>query len=209
MTFAAAPTRVLIVDGNPTARAALRRLLAADPALTVIGDAGSGVEALTLATATCPEVTLLEHPSPGGTALVAALSGYTRVLLVTRANGPAAVQAALRAGAHGYLVDGRFSAGQLSAAIRAAARGLTMRTAGRPPGPRSVERFGLTRREREIMELIARGMTNRAIAEQLYLAPKTVRNHINRLFAKLNATSRAEAVHTWVGESQPDPSRPG
>ena len=202
MILAAAPTRVLIVDGSPSARAALRRLLASDAAVSVMGEAGTGVEALAMATASCPDVTLLEHPTPGGADLVAALSGYTRVLLVAHSGGQASVAAALRAGAHGYLVDGRFSPGQLASAIRAAARGVVVRSAGRPPGPRSPERFGLTRREREIVELVARGLTNKAIAEQLYLAPKTVRNHINRLFAKLGVSNRQQAVRTWQSDEQ-------
>jgi DNA-binding NarL/FixJ family response regulator len=197
VTLAASPTRVLIVDGSPSARSALRRLLTGDAAVTVVGEAATGVEALAIATANCPDVTLLEHPTPGGAALVAALSGYTRVLLLAHTGGQTSVRAAIQAGAHGYLVDGRFSPSQLTGAIRAAARGVVMRSAGRPPGPRSPERFGLTRREREVMELVARGLTNKAIAEQLFLAPKTVRNHINRLFAKLGVTDRRQAVHTW------------
>jgi DNA-binding NarL/FixJ family response regulator len=59
------------------------------------------------------------------------------------------------------------------------------------------DRYHLTPREREIMELIARGLTNKAIAQQLYLAPKTVQNHINRLFAKLGVHNRASATATW------------
>jgi DNA-binding NarL/FixJ family response regulator len=207
VTVAAAPTRVLIVDSSPSARAALRRLLTADAAVTVMGEAGTGVEALALATASCPDVTLLEHPNSGGAALVAALSGYTRVLLVARSGGQASVRAAVEAGAHGYLVDGRFSPNQLAGAIRAAAHGLVMRSAGRPPGPRSAERFGLTRREREIMDLVARGLTNKAIADQLYLAPKTVRNHINRLFAKLGVSNRQQAVQTWRTDAEQPAAR--
>lgn len=195
----AAPTRVLLVDDNASVRGVLREMLG-DPALQVVGEAGDGIEALRIATSRRPDVTLLDHRMPlrDGVDVVAALCGYTRVLLLTRSGADDVMTAALRAGAAGYLVHGQFSPGQLATAIQAVARDGRLPVDDQPE-PEHRQRFGLTRREREIMELITSGWTNKAIAQHLYLAPKTVQNHINRLFAKLGARTRAEAIAAWRG----------
>jgi DNA-binding NarL/FixJ family response regulator len=205
VTPAASPTRVLLVDDNASVRALLRDMLDDGHAITVIGEAADGPTALELAAAQRPEVTLLDHRMPlrDGLAVIAALSHHTRVLLLTRSDEDDIVLAAIRAGACGYLIHGRFSPAELHSAVHAAADGQTQpspparttrtrRIGGAPP-----DRFGLTRREREIMELIAQGWTNRAIAQHLFLSPKTVQNHINRLFAKLDAANRAAAIRAW------------
>ena len=115
------------------------------------------------------------------------------------------VLAAIRAGAFGYLIHGQFSPAELVSAVRTVARGeshlspsaarVLVGSVRAAPAPNA--RFGLTRREREIMDLIAKGFTNKAIAQHLYLAPKTVQNHINRLFAKLGVHNRASALAAW------------
>lgn len=199
MTLAATPTRVLLVDDNASVRGVLRDMLG-DPALVVVGEAGDGIEALRIATSRRPDVTLLDHRMPlrDGVDVVAALCGYTRVLLLTRSGADDVMTAALRAGAAGYLVHGHFSPRQLATAIQAIARNGRL-PADDQPEPAHRQHFGLTRREREIMELITSGWTNKAIAQHLYLAPKTVQNHINRLFAKLGVRSRAEAIAAWRG----------
>jgi DNA-binding NarL/FixJ family response regulator len=124
------------------------------------------------------------------------------------------VVGAIRAGAHGYLVHGRFDPDELARSVRDLAAGQqvlspavapvvfdALRRAvpspaqGRPEhGPES-----LTEREREVMGLIARGRANRAIAEQLYISEKTVKNHIRNIYEKLAVGSRAEATARWLG----------
>ncbi len=200
----AAPTRVLVVDDNAVVRAVLRDMLT-DGRTLVIGEAADGVSAVELATAQRPDVTLLDHRMPlrDGLSVVAALSGHTRVVMLTRSGDDEVVLAALRAGAYGYLIHGQFSPTELVSAIHAVAQGEAQLS---PSAARVLvgtvhsgrhEQFGLTRREREIMELIVQGWTNKAIAQHLFLAPKTVQNHINRLFAKLGARNRAAAIASW------------
>jgi DNA-binding NarL/FixJ family response regulator len=207
VTAPATPTRVLVVDDNAVVRAVLRDMLDDGCALVVIGEAANGIEALELATSERPDVTLLDHRMPlrDGLSVVTALSGYTRVLMLTRSGADDVVLAAIRAGAFGYLIHGQFSPAELVSAVRTVARGgshlspsaarVLVGSVRAAPAP--TDRFGLTRREREIMELIASGFTNKAIAQHLYLAPKTVQNHINRLFAKLGVHNRAGALAAW------------
>ncbi len=220
VTLAASPTRVLLVDDNAVVRAVLRDMLDDGPAITVIGEAADGPAALALAAAQRPEVTVLDHRAPllHALAVIAALSRHSRVLLLTGSDSAEVVHAALRAGACGYLIHGRFSPADLHSAVHSVAVGPDGAAgeqsrqpvrAARPAGGRranattTADRFGLTRREREIMELIGQGWTNRAIATHLFLAPKTVQNHINRLFAKLGATNRAAAIRTWRDSAPP------
>jgi DNA-binding NarL/FixJ family response regulator len=124
------------------------------------------------------------------------------------------VKRAIRAGASGYLVHGRFSPEELVTAVLAVAGGeAALSPAVAPVLLAAVRSEGvvtdetvleaLTSREREIMGLVASGATNVEIARQLYLAQKTVKNHLNRVYAKLGVTSRGEAIARWLGTSRP------
>jgi DNA-binding NarL/FixJ family response regulator len=208
------PITVLVADDNPVVRSVLRDLLGGGGHISVVGEAANGVEALELAASARPDVTLLDHRMPlrDGLSVVVALTGHTRVLMLTRTAEEDVVLQAVRAGALGYLVHGQFTPAELVTAVRAVANGEAhlsptaarvlihaVRT-GAAQEPPHTHQYGLSRREREVMDLIAQGVSNSVVAVRLFLAPKTVQNHVNRIFAKLGATNRAEAIAIWRGE---------
>ena len=208
------PVTALIVDDSAVIRHGLRALLDANPELLVVGEASNGEEALELARRLRPDVVLLDVKMgrpPDGVAVAKELAGTCRVLMLTFSDEPATIRDALRAGAVGYLVHGHFDAADLAGSVLGAARGTgvfspqvldQLRASLVDPPSTPVEhrsQFGLTERELELMDLIAAGRSNTEIAAQSYLAVKTVRNHVNHIFAKLHVTSRAEAVSLWLG----------
>lgn len=218
--------RVLIADDNPVVRIGLTSLLELEPDIEVCAEASSGPEALTLAEELKPDIVLLDVRMPGGGGLdvLPQLSAIARVLMLTYSDEPAVVSQALREGATGYLVHGSFDSHELAVAIRDTAQGGVrlsppaaavllqgMPTAasgdasalnGGPPtgvDPEAVRRYRLSRRELEIAEQIVLGHTNSEIAHHLFIEEKTVKNHINRLFAKVGATNRSAAVALLLG----------
>jgi DNA-binding NarL/FixJ family response regulator len=205
--------RVLVVDDNPVIRRGIAALLGEADDLSVVGEAGNGQEAIRVAAQAAPDVVLLDVRMPGmdGVAAAGPLSERARVMMLTYTDDQDQVVAAIRAGASGYLVHGQFDADELVARIRELAAGETVlspavvstvfealrRTPGSPDeasGPAS-----LTPREREIMNLIAQGLTNGEIADKFFLSEKTVKNHVNRIYAKLEATNRVQATAIWLG----------
>ncbi len=215
-------TRVLIVDDNPVIRMGLRSLLELEDGLEICGEADSGPRAVEAAAEHAPDVVLLDVRMPGGGGLdsLAELSARAKVLMLTYTDEAQVVSTALRQGATGYLVHGSFDSAELATAIRdtaagrprlspAAASVLLAGSSGAPPaaepdGGRSAvaeagARFGLSRRELEISEEMVRGSTNSEIAAALFIEEKTVKNHINRLFAKLGVTSRPAAISLLLG----------
>ncbi len=205
---------VLIVDDNPVVRAALRGFLDGTDEVLVVGEAGDGSTALQLAQRLRPTVTLLDYRMPiaDGLSVVAPLSAYTAVLVMTSDERDDLVTAMLRNGARGYLVYGQFEPPDVLRAVRAVARGegwLSPRAAlvvasalhssgtdQAPSAPRSLD--ALTAREHDVLNLLCLGLSNAAIGDRLALSEKTVRNHLNHVFAKLNVTSRAEAIVHWL-----------
>ncbi|NUS54783.1 MAG: response regulator transcription factor, partial [Streptomycetaceae bacterium] len=167
--------------------------------------AANGVEALRLAVALRPTVTLLDHRMPlrDGLSVVASIAAISRVLMLTRTADDAVVVDAIRAGALGYLLHGQFTPAELLVAVRSVAAGeaYLSPTAARAlvtsvrAAPQS--RAGLSRRETEVMNLIAAGLTNAEIAASLVLSLKTVENHVNHIFGKLGAGGRTEAIALW------------
>jgi DNA-binding NarL/FixJ family response regulator len=205
--------RVLIVDDNAVIRRGVAALLEDTSDIQVVGEAGDGREALRVAAETGPAVVLLDVRMPvmDGIAAAGPLSEKARVMMLTYSDDEDRVTGAIRAGASGYLVHGQFEPEELVARIRQLAAGETVlspaivgtvfealrRTPGSPDessGPAS-----LTAREREIMNLIAQGLTNRQIAERFVLSEKTVKNHVNRIYAKLDASNRVQATAVWLG----------
>jgi DNA-binding NarL/FixJ family response regulator len=206
------PVTVAIVDDNPVIRMGLRSLLDADPAVQVVGEAGDGEQAVELVRRERPDVTLLDvrMPRRDGVSVAAEVSGISRVLMLTYSDAPEVVRSALEAGARGFLVHGQFQSSELVGAVQAVANGSSVLSApalavvhqalGRSGDtqPRRPD-VGLSPREIEMMELIATGRTNGQIARECFLSEKTVKNHVNHIFAKLGVTSRAEAVSVWLG----------
>ena len=200
--------RVVIVDDHPVFRFGLRTLLKADPMLSVVGEATNGQEAMLQADTLSPDVILMDLNMPGMNGIEAIgriLSDHPHVhiLVLTMSDDDDLVFAAMRAGALGYLLKGA-EGGETLQAIHAVstaeaifspaiARRL-MQYFGAPLPIPSQPFPDLTEREREILSLIAQGYTNQAIAEQLVISPKTVRNHISSICSKLQVTSRLEAI---------------
>jgi DNA-binding NarL/FixJ family response regulator len=207
-------------------RLGLTTLLQTTDAIDVVGTAGDGQEAIALVNRHRPDVTLLDLRMPVMDGLTAAprLVALTSVLIMTYAEEDELVLGALAAGAIGYLIHGQFSSEDLVRAIvnthlgwsvlsppAISAVGGYLRVAGLKPMASAVAPDDpaspvpesavdcLSARERDVMTLVARGHPNQMIATELYLSEKTVKNHINRIYAKLGVTNRAAAVATWLG----------
>lgn len=205
----ATPVRVAIVDDSAVMRRGISALLEVDDGIVVVGEAGNGDEALTLVAHEAPDIALLDVRMPGrdGLSVVKELAGRCRVLMLTFSDETAVIRRALDDGAVGYLVHGTFDADSLTAMVKTAAAGtvalsgpaLTAVLTPQAPTARSGDEWGLSARQVEVMELVAQGQNNRTIAQGLFLTEKTVKNHINQIFAKLGATSRGEAIATWLG----------
>ncbi|HEU5103718.1 MAG TPA: response regulator transcription factor [Roseiflexaceae bacterium] len=206
--------RILIVDDHPVFRFGLHALLNAMPDTEVVGEVTSGHEAIELAGSLRPDVILMDINMPGlngieATRRIRELNPDIRILIVTMIEDDS-VFAAMRAGARGYLVKGAEPA-EVLRAIRAVADGEAIFSPGiaerlihyfaAPPAQIAPARLAetpafpeLTEREREVLGLIALGLTNSAIAERLVLSPKTIRNYITEIFSKLQVADRAQAI---------------
>lgn len=204
--------RTLIVDDSAVVRRGVRTLLELHEGLEVVGEAGDGDTALALAGETSPDIVLLDvrMPQRDGLSVVAELAAQSRVLMLTFSDEPDVVRAALDAGATGYLVHGTFDADSLAATVISAAAGMAAFSgpalaAVRMPAtdPRDADSrargWGLSERQGEVMSLIAAGHGNREIARELFLTEKTVKNHINQIFAKLGVRNRGQAIAVWLG----------
>jgi DNA-binding NarL/FixJ family response regulator len=202
--------RVLLVDDHPVFRHGLRALLGALPDVEVVGEAISGSEAVEQAASLRPDVTVMDLHMPGGidgveaTRRIVADTPDAAVLVLTMFDDDDSVFAAMRAGARGDLVKGADSP-DVQRAISAVAGGeaifgpgVAERVLGyltRPLSVRDETMFPeLTQREREVLALIAAGRGNNAIAGELSLSTKTIRNLVSSIFAKLQVADRAEAI---------------
>jgi DNA-binding NarL/FixJ family response regulator len=196
-------TRVLIVDDHPIVRAGLVALVESADDLDVVGVGSTGLEAVDLATSLTPDVVLMDLRMPGldgdeATARILAAVPATRVVILTTYESDDAILRAIGAGASGYLLKAAPEA-ELLAGIRAVAAGevalapsvsrVLVRRAATPTA--SVQ---LTARELDVLRLVATGLGNREIGEQLHLGEATVKSHLLRVFSKLDAKSRTGAV---------------
>ena len=202
-----APIRVLIADDHFVVRRGIGALLASLDAFAVVAEATTGAEAVREAQLAQPDVVIMDINMPGmngieSTRQLSRLVPTAAVLVLTMFDDDETVLSAMRAGARGYLLKGALP-DEMVAAIRSVATGhvvigpgvagrlLSHLNAAQPPEPPFPQ---LTAREREVLEGIAQGQSNAAIAAGLGLAPKTVGNHVSTIFAKLRVASRAEAI---------------
>ncbi|RKT08952.1 LuxR family two component transcriptional regulator [Streptomyces sp. 1114.5] len=209
--------RVILADDQPLVRAALEMVIAETADVEVVGEAGTGAEAVRLAAELRPDVVVMDIRMPGmdgieATRLVTAADGPTRVVVLTTFDEDEHVYAALSAGASGFLVKD-MALDDILGAVRVVAAGdaliapsVTRRligafVGGRPPQPgtaavtpalRRLE--AITGREREILTLVGRGLSNPEIAAELVLSIATVKTYMTRLLAKLDARDRVHLV---------------
>jgi len=199
---------ILIADDHALFRAGLRALLNLFPDFQVVGEASTGEETIARSEALQPDIILMDIQMPGvngieATRRIVHASPNIGIIVVTMFEDNDSVFSAMRAGARGYILK---EAGEeeVLRAIRAVARGEAifgpaiarrlMHFFSKPHLESSQVFPELTEREREILDLIARGETNTKIAEHLVLSPHTVRNHISNIFSKLQVADRAEAI---------------
>ncbi|MGA4847959.1 response regulator [Streptomyces sp. G5(2025)] len=213
--------RVVLADDQPLVRAGLRVLMADAPDIDVVGEAGTGAEAVRLARDVRPDVVVMDIRMPGmdgieATRLIKEGGGSVRVLVLTTFDDDEYVYGALRAGASGFLVKD-MALEDILAAIRVVAAGdgliapsVTRRLIaefaarpeqpGPPPEPCAVKGAvedaveGVTDREREVLTLVGRGLSNAEVAAQLHITVATVKAHVARLFTKLGARDRVQLV---------------
>jgi DNA-binding NarL/FixJ family response regulator len=207
--------RVLLADDQVLIRSGFAALIGSAPDIEVVGEAGDGAEAVRLATALRPDVVLMDIRMPGmdGLAASQAITGMpdladVRVIVLTTFEVDEYVLAALRSGASGFLgksvepeelLDAiRIVAGGDALLSPRATRGLIARFLAQPrdgtPDLRPDSLAVLTDREREIVALVALGLSNQDIADRLYLSPLTVKTHVNRAMSKLDVRDRAQLV---------------
>jgi DNA-binding NarL/FixJ family response regulator len=212
-----APTRVVVVDDQALVRGAFVLLVNSAADLEVVGEAANGAEAVDLVRTLAPDVILMDIRMPimdglAATRAISELDCATRVLVLTTFDLDEYVFAALRAGASGFLVKDTPPA-DLLAGIRVVARGDSL--LGPSATRQLIEEFvrrgvpdpggtparstpdslaSLTEREREVLTLVARGLSNQEIGEQLYVSAATAKTHVSRLLMKLDARDRTQLV---------------
>jgi DNA-binding NarL/FixJ family response regulator len=193
---------LLLVDDHPVVRNGLRGMFESTPGFTVLAEAANGVEAVELAAGLDPDVILMDLRMPGGGGLDA-ITELTRrgirskVLVLTTWDTDTDTLPAIEAGATGYLLKDA-PQDELFNAVRQAAAGRTVLSpavasrlvsAVRSPAPSP-----LAARERQVLELVAKGTSNRDIARELFISEATVKTHLSHVFTKLGVTDRAAAV---------------
>jgi DNA-binding NarL/FixJ family response regulator len=222
--------RVLVADDQPLVRAGMRMLLSTVPDLEVVGEAANGEEAKALVESLLPDVVLMDVRMPGTDGLQAAsailstpkLAGV-RVVMLTTFDVDEYIFEALEMGASGFLLKDA-EPEEIVRAIRAAAAGDAVlsptvtrrliadyaRRPRRPPG-RARARVAHTQRQREVMALVARGLSNEEIGAQLFMSRLTAKTHVSRILAKLGARDRAQLVVLAyeLGLVEPGESRQG
>jgi DNA-binding NarL/FixJ family response regulator len=210
----ASPIRVLLVDDHAMVRRGMRDFLELHDDIAIVGEAADGAEAIDQAAALRPDIVVMDLMMPGidgieATARIRAEFPDVQVIALTSFVEEARVVAALEAGAAGFLLKDA-EADELAAAIRAAAAGEVhldpavagvvarrMRAgsaAGSTPGDQDGGIASLTARERDVLACVARGLSNRAVADALGITERTARTHVSNILAKLGLASRTQAA---------------
>jgi DNA-binding NarL/FixJ family response regulator len=205
--------RVLLADDQPLIRAGLRVLIADSPDLEVVGEAGTGVEAVHLTREFAPDVVVMDIRMPvmdgiEATRMIVEGGSAAHVIMLTTFDDDDNVYGALRAGAGGFLVKD-MALDDILDAVRVVASGdgliapsvtrrLIAEFAGRPQRAQAAARPGalaaITEREREVLTLVGQGLSNTEIAERLVISVATAKTHVARLFTKLDARDRVHLV---------------
>lgn len=219
--------RVFLLDDHEVVRRGLRDLLDAEPDIAVVGEAGTAEQALTRGPAVRPDVAVLDVRLPDGDGISVCRELRSRMpglacLMLTSFDDEDALLDAIMAGAAGYVLK-QIKGSDLVDAVRTVATGQSMldpattaRLMRSLRGPEAVKEpedsrlAALSERERDVLELIGEGLTNRQIAERLYLSEKTVKNHISRLLGKLGVERRVQAavIAAQVHEHDTEVPRP-
>lgn len=208
--------RIILVDDHTVMRAGVAALLASEPTIDIVGEAGDGREAVELVERLKPDVALLDLRMPvldgvAATAQIVAGAAGTRVLVLTTYDTDTDIEHAIEAGAIGYLLKDT-TRDELVGAIHSAARGETVLA------PRVAEKLvarmrqpapvALTAREIDVLNAVADGLSNADIGRRLVIAEATVKTHLLRVFAKLDVSDRTHAVIVALDRgliSRPDP----
>ncbi len=207
MSVNAPAAKILIVDDQSLFRSGLAHILAEDPRVEVVGQAGSGEEAVTKAVKLKPDAVLMDLKMPGmdgveATRRLTAELPDVKVLILTTFDADVHVLEALRAGASGYVLKDSTPTAVVTSILavlsgeRVMASAIANRVIDMLSGTATPKEFydGLTPREIEILRLMADGAANKEIAYKLKISEKTVRNHISKMYEKLNIYDRAHAV---------------
>ncbi len=210
------PIRVLVVDDQELFRRGLTMLLAVEPGLEVVGEAGDGIEGVALAETAAPDVILLDVRMPKQSGIEACLAikeavPSTKIIILTVSDEEADLYEAVKSGASGYLLKDS-SIEEVAQAIRVVADGQSlispsmaiklidefkqMSRPERDTGPA----LRLTERELDVLRLVAQGLSNKEIAARLFISENTVKNHVRNILEKLQLHSRMEAVMYAVKE---------
>ena len=210
--------RVFLLDDHEVVRVGVRQLLDAEPGIDVVGEASTAAQALTRVPALRPDVAMLDVRLPDGDGVSvcrdirSAIDPPPACLMLTSFPDDEALFTAIMAGASGYLLK-QVSGTDLVGAVRRLAAGESLldpaltaavleRLRKPPPNQEDPLYESLTEQERRILDLIAEGKTNRQIAEQMYLAEKTVKNYVSGLLRKLGMERRTEAAVYALGRRQ-------
>jgi DNA-binding NarL/FixJ family response regulator len=210
------PIRVLVVDDQELFRRGLTMLLAVEPGVEVVGEAGDGVEGTALAERTAPDVVLLDIRMPKRSGIEACVAikeavPSAKIVMLTVSDEEADLYEAVKSGAAGYLLKDS-SIDEVAQAVRVVADGQSLISPSMAvklidefkqmlrPERDHVPGLRLTDRELEVLRLVAKGMNNREIAKELYISDNTVKNHVRNILEKLQLHSRMEAVMYAVKE---------
>jgi len=205
VTAAGGPVRVVVADDHTLFREGVRELLSSDPSFTVVAEAATGQQVIMLAAEHLPDLLLLdvEMPGPGAEAVIVQVryvSPLTKIIVITMHDEPALVHQLLECGASAYLVK-TIGRSELLAAVHAVNRSadnvvvsVSRRTMERLDGRQGQQVATLSPRELDVLDRVARALTNAQVAAELFITESTVKRHLTNIYAKLGAVSRVDAI---------------